>query len=94
MFGKPKNKGSYPTHRVVVFDQGGYGTEVGAAWPTKDGTGLTVVLKDGIGLGGKFSILSAVDREKKRGKDAEGAQPEEAPIEVYGEVEDQEGMPY
>lgn len=59
-------KGQAPTHNVLVFDSNGYATTVGAAWPTKDGKGVTCRLLPGVALTGQFAILKRRERKDER----------------------------
>ena len=62
-----------PEYNVVVFDDGGYSTVVGAAWTTKGGGGVTAELKPGMALTGRFAVL------KRKPK----PHPNDAPPEAY-----------
>ena len=62
-----------PEYNIVVFDEGGYSTVVGAAWTTKGGGGVTAELIPGVALTGRFAVL------KKRPK----PRPDEPPPEAY-----------
>lgn len=61
---EPKN---YPSHDVFVVvgekDAADW-TKVGAAWPTKNGTGLTITIQPGIAVSGRL-VLTAYEPKKK-----------------------------
>lgn len=67
------SEGNRPSHRLVIYhgEDTKNSTEVGAAWPHKNGPGLSIVIKEGVSLSGNRLNLFKIDwdEEDKRRDD-------------------------
>lgn len=62
-----KTSGAKPTHRIYRVNGRGKTanwTEIGAAWPNKDGKGFSIVC-DAIPLTGRIVMRRAIEREAR-----------------------------
>lgn len=57
-----------PTHRLLKYhgDDDKYPTEIGAAWPTKEGDGFSIEIKKGIAVAGRVILYPIKDDDDKK----------------------------